>query len=339
MRPRAVALRRTVRPVRALRSGLLAAALLFGAAASACAEASGAPGAAPGDTAFWVEPDSSALRQSTVWRRQGYTAQAALIDRIATRSQAVWLHDPHPGPKTRAVTEAAARARRTPVLVAYYIPHRDCGEYSQGGAASAAEYRRWIEEFAAGIGNRPAYVVVEPDAVAQEVAGCARADASERYALLAHAVGRLKARPQVKVYLDAGNSGWIPGEHRLVAPLRKSGIAKADGFALNVSNYQTNAVSSAYGHRLVRALGGAKHFVVDSSRNGNGPYTGSGLSWCNPPGRALGTPPTTRTGDPAIDAYLWVKRPGESDGTCRGGPRAGQWWPQYALGLASRAKG
>ncbi|MFE0131581.1 glycoside hydrolase family 6 protein [Streptomyces sp. NPDC059037] len=331
----------------------MAAALLLGAAASGCTEApgasvtsgasgvsgvSGASGSVPQDTAFWVEPDSSAARQAAEWRRQGHTSQALLMDRIGGRAQAVWLHDEQPGQQVRTVTGAAAEAGRVPVLVAYYIPHRDCGDYSHGGAASAAEYRLWIEEFAAAIGDRAAYVIVEPDAVAQEVAGCAMADAEERYALLAHAVDRLKARPNTKVYLDAGNAGWIPDEQRLVTPLRQAGIAGADGFALNVSNYQTDAVSSAYGHRLAAGIGGAKHFVVDSSRNGNGPYTGSDLAWCNPPGRALGTPPTTGTGDAALDAYLWIKRPGESDGTCRGGPQVGEWWPQYALGLASRAK-
>ena len=34
-----------------------------------------------------------------------------------------------------------------------------------------------------------------------------------------------------------------------------------------------------------------------------------------------------------LDAYLWVKAPGESDGTCNGGPYAGAWWPDYALRL------
>lgn len=57
-----------------------------------------------------------------------------------------------------------------------------------------------------------------------------------------------------------------------------------------------------------------------------------------PPGRALGTPPTTKTADPLIADYLWIKRPGESDGTCKGGPKAGAWWPSYALGLARGAK-
>lgn len=325
---------------------LLAATLLLSAAASAGVQA-GAVGPRDGDgsastapaTAFWVDPDSAAARQVTAWRRQGRTADAELIQRIAGRPQAVWLHSENPGPTARAVTLAATAARSTAVLVAYFIPHRDCGDYSGGGAANAAEYRRWADELAAGIGDRAAYVIVEPDAVAQQIAGCAKADAGERYGLLAYAVNSLKALPHTKVYLDAGNSSWIPEEQRLVDPLRQSGIGGADGFAVNVSNFRTNAESSAYGHRIAAALGGAKHFVVDSSRNGNGPYTGGDEPWCNPPDRALGTPSTTATGDPALDAYLWVKRPGESDGTCRGGPRAGEWWPEYALGLASRERG
>lgn len=47
----------------------------------------------------------------------------------------------------------------------------------------------------------------------------------------------------------------------------------------------------------------------------------------------------TATGEPALDAYLWIKRPGESDGECRGGPAAGQWWPEYALGPARNSAG
>ncbi|MEU5687019.1 endoglucanase [Streptomyces venezuelae] len=294
-----------------------------------------AEGTAP---AFWVDPQSAAVRQVAEWRRAGREADARLIERIAGQPQAVWLHSDGAGAVVRSQVEAAARAGRTAVLVAYFVPHRDCGAYSSGGARDAAHYRRWIDDFAAGLGSRGAYVIVEPDAVAQLVAGCPRADAAERYGLLAHAVERLKRQPHTRVYLDAGNASWIPDERRLVAPLRRAGIAKADGFALNVSNHQTDATSSAYAHRLARELGGGKHFVIDSSRNGNGPYQGP-QAWCNPPGRALGTPPTTRTGDPSLDAYLWIKRPGESDGTCRGGPRAGQWWPEYALGMARRARG
>ena len=74
------------------------------------------------------------------------------------------------------------------------------------------------------------------------------------------------------------------------------------------------------------------YFVIDTSRNGNGPF---GNEWCNPPGRALGIPPTCNTGNEKCDAFLWVKVPGESDGTCNGGPRAGRFWPEQAEKLIS----
>jgi endoglucanase len=34
---------------------------------------------------------------------------------------------------------------------------------------------------------------------------------------------------------------------------------------------------------------------------------------------------------------LWVKEPGESDGTCNNGPAAGEWWNERALELAAAA--
>ncbi len=176
------------------------------------------------------------------------------MDRIAARPQAEWLNGPNPGPVVRARTTAAARADRTAVLVAYYIPNRDCGQYSLGGAPTDAAYLAWIDEFATALGDRGAYVIVEPDAVAQVVAGCTRVTASDRYALLAHAVDRLKRQPHTRVYVDAGNSSWIPEAGRLVAALKASGVARADGVALNVSNFQTNQASSTYGDQLSKDL-------------------------------------------------------------------------------------
>jgi endoglucanase len=318
---------RTSRGSRPMARALLTA-LLVGLC---CTGASGAV-----SEPFWTDPDSRAAQQAAEWRRVGRTADAALMDRIADRPQAEWLNGPNPGPVVRARTTAAARAGRIAVLVAYFIPNRDCGQYSSGGAPSGAAYRTWVDEFAAALGDRGAYVIVEPDAVAQVVAGCTQVVAKDRYALLAYAVDRIKRRPHTHVYLDAGNAGWIPQPWSLVAALRSAGVTRADGVALNVSNYQTDQASSTYGDQLSKYLGG-KHYVIDTSRNGNGPYAGTD-SWCNPPGRALGEPPTTRTGHALLDAYLWIKRPGESDGTCRGGPAAGRWWPSYALGLARNAR-
>ncbi|MFE9682993.1 glycoside hydrolase family 6 protein [Streptomyces sp. NPDC006285] len=306
-----------------------------GADTTAVARETRAPASPAAGSPFWIDPSSPAARQVRTWERQGRGHDARLLRRIADRPAALWPAGDRPEPSIREATGAAARAGRTAVFVAYDIPHRDCGQHSAGGAPDANAYRDWIERFARALGDSDALVVLEPDAVAHIVDGCTPVEYhAEREQLLAEAIVRLKRQPRTKVYLDAGNPAWIEDPRKLVEPLGRAGVANADGFALNVSNFQTDAAIKEYGRRLSAALGG-KHFVMDTSRNGNGPLGGDPSdAWCNPPGRALGAPPTTDTGDPLVDAYLWIKRPGESDGQCRGGPAAGQWWADYALGLA-----
>jgi endoglucanase len=156
--------------------------------------------------------------------------------------------------------------------------------------------------------------------------------------LIKYAVTAFSALPRTAVYIDAGNSAWRDSDEALVAALRVAGIDQADGFSLNVSNFRTNEESISYGQMLADKLGG-KHFIIDSSRNGLGPSKAPAVSdqnWCNPPGRALGHYPTTNTGIERLDAYVYIKVPGESDGTCADGPKAGEWWPEYALGLVER---
>ncbi|QJT01948.1 glycoside hydrolase family 6 protein [Streptomyces asoensis] len=290
----------------------------------------------PGQTGpFWVDPDGSAARQVAAYERAGKTDEAAAIREIAGQPTGQWLGPEHPEEEARGFTEAADRAGRTPLLVLYNIPHRDCGQYSGGGAADGAAYRAWIAAVARGIADRPAVVVLEPDALLHLVDGCTPQEFhEERYDLLDDAVTALKALENTKVYLDAGNAGWGRPD-QIFQPLRRAGLDRADGFAVNVSNFYSTPDSVEYGRQL-SARTGDKHFVIDTSRNGNGPYEEGDPAerWCNPPGRSLGAPPTTTTTDPLVDAYLWVKRPGESDGECKGGPKAGEWWPEYALRLA-----
>ena len=285
---------------------------------------------------FYVDPASHAARQANAWRAAGRGQDAKAMARLARRPTATWIVDGGAVKgRVRSLTQRANRAGKTALLVAYHIPGRDCGSYSAGGAASARAYRSWVRAYASGIGSGRAVVILEPDAIPHAIQGClTRAERAERYRLLGFAVRTLSARPRTRVYLDAGNAGWIRPSSRLVGPLRRAGIGAADGFALNVSNFYRTGTTLGYGRALSGRLGGA-HFVIDTSRNGNGTpgKRVAGSNWCNPPGRALGHDPTTDTGQRRVDAYLWVKAPGESDGTCRGGPPAGQWWPQYALGL------
>jgi endoglucanase len=288
-----------------------------------------------GNDPYWVNPDGNAAKQVAAYRKDGDDKNAELIKKIADQPVGEWIGPDNPGAEAKGYTEAAAKADRDALLVLYNIPHRDCGQFSKGGAADGSAYRAWVDQVATGIGDRRATVILEPDAVLHLVDSCTPQEFhEERFDLLKDAVERLKRQPNTKVYLDAGNAGWSQPD-ALFDPLQRAGIGKADGFAVNVSNFYPTAASKEFGQKLSAKVGG-KHFVIDTSRNGNGPYTGGEPeeNWCNPPGRALGEAPTTDTGDPLVDAYLWVKRPGESDGDCRGGPKAGEWWPSYALGLA-----
>lgn len=290
---------------------------------------------------FYVDPANPARRQAEQYQAQQRSADAQTIRKIGDRAVAHWLAGGTDASRdVDAVVTKATSAGQVPVLVAYNIPNRDCGSYSAGGAASSDAYRAWIRSVAAGLKGRRAVVVVEPDAVAHAVEGC-EGKQDERFALLRDAVATLKSSANSLVYVDAGHPAWIGDIPKLAGALQQAGVNGADGFSLNVSNFIPTPATFAYGEKLSAALGG-RRFVVDTSRNGAGPADGSevngGPSWCNPPGRMLGTAPTTDTGHPKADALLWIKRPGESDGACRPGePPAGQWWPDFALDLAKRS--
>lgn len=124
----------------------------------------------------------------------------------------------------------------------------------------------------------------------------------------------------------------------------------------DVAALNTSGVNLRYSNML----GGTEPttgFVIDTSRNGQGPWAPPAYpdpqDWCNPPGRGLGLEPTLHTGEALVDAYLWIKIPGESDGECTRGlgpagstvdpewgrvdPAAGQWFPEMALDLIANA--
>ncbi|MEV0237064.1 glycoside hydrolase family 6 protein [Nonomuraea sp. NPDC050786] len=246
------------------------------------------------------------------------------------------------GDLTQAVDTyvGAAQAQdKLPMLVAYNIPNRDaCANQSGGGAGDAAGYHNWITEFAKAIGTRHAIVVLEPDAVA--AAECVKKinkEPEDQYRMLLDATQVLKAQaPNAWVYLDAANATWHAPD--VMAPLLvKSGIANTRGFSVNVSNYFTTADSEAYSVALNGYLSGsvgAKKYVIDTSRNGNGPYSDSTPedNWCNPPGRKLGTPPVKQSS--GAEYLFWVKVPGDSDGQCGISDKtAGTFDPDLAMAL------
>ncbi len=263
------------------------------------------------------------------------SASAELLSRMASYPTPDWMGDWNQAaaePRNLQARIAAQTATGAlPVFTLYAIPHRDCGSYSAGGFADSDQYAAWINQIAMGIGSSKVVIILEPDAL-PSLDCLTPVDQRARLQMIDAAVTRLTQQPNVAVYLDAGNEGWQPA-NVMIERLKEAGIAKARGFSLNVSNFFSTSSEEAYGDRLSEVLGG-EHFLVDTSRNG----LGSNGEWCNPAGRALGTPWTTATGDPNADALLWVKIPGESDGPCQGGPAAGGFWTDYALGLAHRTQ-
>jgi endoglucanase len=389
------------------------------------------------DTQFYIpKPNHGAIEQIADLTSSGNKEDANLIKSMIQTPQAVWFTQGTPKTVRQDVRNTVQRAAdkgTVPVLVAYNIPFRDCAQFSAGGATTVADYKAWIDGFAAGIGSGQAVVLLEPDGLGiipwynpfadrdtwvtnPNYEWCQPAEANpatataERFEMMNYAVDKLKANPGTSVYLDGTHSGWL-GAGDSADRLIQAGVADADGFFLNVSNYRLNTHLQKYGPWVSKCIAFAsnpaswgighsewcasqyfpanpndfstwvltdqwytdnvesqtwwysesvlEHFVIDTSRNGQGPWVPpAGLypdpqDWCNPPDRGLGVRPTADTGVSLLDAYLWVKIPGESDGECTRGlgpggqtvdpewglidPRAGAWFPEMALQLAQNA--
>ncbi|WP_326950734.1 glycoside hydrolase family 6 protein [Amycolatopsis sp. NBC_01307] len=281
---------------------------------------------------FYVDPGTNAAQW--VAANPGDSRTPMIRDRVAATPQARWFTTTNTS-TVRADVDAyvgtAAAAGKVPIMVVYDIPNRDCGGASGGGAPSHDAYRAWIDQVAAGIAGRPAAIVLEPDVLAL-MTNCQSADQqNQTKASVAYAGKKLKSgSTQTKVYYDIGHSAWLsPAE--AASRVRAADISNsADGIATNVSNYRSTGDEAGFAKAVLNAVGDTRlRAVIDTSRNGNGPQ---GSEWCDPAGRAIGTPSTDATGDTQIAAYLWVKPPGEADGCLAA---AGQFVPQRAYDLAA----
>jgi len=279
------------------------------------------------DLGFYVDPDSQAATAAESATGDDRSAD----ERLAATPQARWVTDPDPTVAAQQVadyTDAAQAAGQTGVLAIYAIPGRDCGAYSAGGV-EADTYLSWIGAVADAIEGEP-WVILEPDAL-PDLGAC---DGQGDRAGMLRGAAELLDRAGARVYLDAGNSRWLSADEA-AARIEQIGTAHLAGFALNVSNYRSTVESVQYGE-IVSQLTGDLGYVIDTSRNGVEPTS---TDWCNVRGMAIGENPRLVDDTTALDALLWIKRPGESDGTCNGGPEAGQWWPEIARELVENSTG
>ncbi|WP_186377247.1 glycoside hydrolase family 6 protein [Curtobacterium pusillum] len=262
-------------------------------------------------------------------------AGAAAATTIARYPVATWLGDWTQGTTLAKTIDAAVagaeQSGTTAVFVTYAIPDRDCGGYSAGGFDETT-YDAWVDQIAARLAGHPAAVIVEPDSLAMlSNTACSTVLDQQRFRILSREVAAFTAAG-VPAYLDAGNSNWVQPAV-IAARLDSAGVRQARGFFTNVANYYPTAQEQAYAQKVSAATGGS-HYVIDTSRNGQG-WRGT---WCNGPGAGLGTTPRVVSDGTALDALLWVKTPGASDGTCQGGPTAGTWFSSFAQTLVAKAQ-
>ena len=218
-----------------------------------------------------------------------------------------------------------------PYFVIYNLPNRDMGHYSKGGAKDASEYLLFIHDFCEGIKGHKPIIIYEPDAL-PHTTHMEPIQAEYRLNLIREGLRVLTEESEAYVYVDVGHSNWLTPKEA-ASLLDNVSNDKVRGFAVNVSNYRSTDESLEWSLKVCEHRPN-DNFVIDTSRNGNGPL---GNEWCNPPGRALGIPPTCNTGVEQCDAFLWVKIPGESDGKRNKGPKAGKFWGSMAEELVSNS--
>ncbi|KAI3068199.1 CAZyme family GH6 [Aspergillus niger] len=276
-------------------------------------------------------------------------------------------------------------------FVVYDLPDRDCAALASNGEYSIADdgvehYKSYIDsirEILVQYSDVHTLLVIEPDSLANlvtnlNVAKCANAE-SAYLECTNYALTQLNL-PNVAMYLDAGHAGWLgwPANQQPAANLfasvykNASSPAAVRGLATNVANYNAWTISSCPSYTqgnsvcdeqqyinaiapLLQAQGFDAHFVVDTGRNGKQP-TGQQAwgDWCNVINTGFGERPTTNTGDALVDAFVWVKPGGESDGTSdssatrydahcgysdalQPAPEAGTWFQAYFVQLLTNA--
>ena len=243
---------------------------------------------------------------------------------------------------SRYLTRASVESPGTvPLLATYRIVHGRCGHASDS-RGDVASYKAFIDGFAKGIGSYRAVLFLEIDSIIT-MPCLSQHGKAVREQELQYAINTLTANcPQLVIYLDAGAADALSAQAS-ARYLRRSGIAKIQGFFLNATHFDWTSHEIAYGEKISRLTGG-KHFVINTGANGRGPlrppdivHQGNEVL-CNPPGRGLGPLPTATTGYPSVDMFAWTTNPGESGGPCRpGAPKTGVYWPAYALSLVRNA--
>ena len=313
---------------------------------------------------------------------------AGWLDSIESiKNLKVWLDE------AKKQQDASGKPTLTVVIV-YDLPNRDCSAEASAGELKVAQngLARYQSEFIDPITaefkahpSQPIAVVLEPDSLGNlatnmAIPACQEARPAYREGVV-YAIKQF-ALPNVSVYLDAAHAGWLGWDDNRtkIAKIFRQVLAEAGGpgmirgFATNTSNYThlsnrdgavleptnpcPNELTYVKTLRKTLEMNGFKNhgFIIDTARNGKGNIRKAWGSWCNVHGAGLGERPRADPvpDQPEIDAYFWLKPPGESDGVADknaprydpmcggpdatpGAPQAGQWFESYFLDLVRYA--
>ncbi|KUJ18153.1 glycoside hydrolase family 6 protein [Mollisia scopiformis] len=291
----------------------------------------------------------------------------------------------------RAANAAGASPPVAGTFVVYDLPDRDCaalasnGEYTiaDNGVANYKAYIDAIKALLVTYSDVKVILVIEPDSLANLVTNlsvqkCANAEAAYKECV-EYAISILNL-PNVSMYLDAGHAGWLgwsanigPAATLFASVYSAAGSpSQVRGLATNVANYNAWSIATCPSYTqgdsncdeqkyinalapLLTSAGFPAHFIMDTSRNGVQPTQQQAWGdWCNVVGTGFGVRPTTNTGDPLEDAFVWVKPGGECDGTSnttatrydahcgladalKPAPEAGTWFEAYFEQLLTNA--
>jgi endoglucanase len=276
------------------------------------------------NTRFYVPaPASGAIEQIGGLLRSRDARDAALLAKMELVPSAVWLDgetqaqaaegaagvqqaDDDVARQVREALIGSSLERAVPVFVAYNIPGRDCSQYSAGGAPSDAAYDAWINALRGALGDARAVVILEPDALANLPGYCGSAYQANfpditnttRIGDVAYGVQTLETDPNISVYLDAGNSAWQTVGN-ISEVLMAADVQQAQGFFLNVSNYQYATNSDLYGEWVSSCIAYATQLGGENQASASGYASGLTSADNNPSGAFGACPNQYWNGGPA----------------------------------------
>jgi endoglucanase len=237
----------------------------------------------------------------------------------------------------------AADPGSIPIFTTFFLYQAGYCESRSQILANRPRFARQIDELARAIDRRPAVMLLELDAIG--ASRCMQLSGSLRYweQDIRYELDKMAALPHTVVYVEAGYAD-ANGPGYTARVLNAVGVQNIRGFFTNDTHEDWTINEIRWGQRVSRMTHGA-HFIVNTATNGQGPMVPANRVrsgnevLCNPPGRGAGPLPQVDPGFAGVDAFLWTAPPGNSSGSCNGGPPAGTFWTKKAVGMAARANG